>query len=108
MPAAAERPEVRRGFVAPGKLVRLWPRIRPYRWSLVAALITLLASGSITLAFPKLGGKLLDAAFQARDRHLLDQIALGLFLLFVLQAFLNYVQTYLLTATGEKAVAVRR
>jgi subfamily B ATP-binding cassette protein MsbA len=103
--AAADRPEVRRGLVAPGKLVRLWPRVRPYGWSLALALVTLVASGSITLAFPKLGGELLDAAFQARDRELLDRIALGLFLLFALQALLNYVQTYLLTATGERAVA---
>jgi ATP-binding cassette, subfamily B, bacterial MsbA len=99
------RVETRRGFVPPGKLVRLWPRIRPYRGALALALVTLLLSGAITLAFPKLGGSLLDAAFQARDRALLDRIALGLFLLFVLQAGLNYLQTYLLTATGERAVA---
>jgi subfamily B ATP-binding cassette protein MsbA len=36
---------------------------------------------------------------------MLDRIALGLFLLFVLQAILNYGQTYLLTSTGERAVA---
>ena len=96
----------RRGLLPPpGKLVRLWPRIRPYRGPLALALVTLLGSGAITLAFPKLGGKLLDAAFQAHDRALLDRIALGLFLLFVVQAALNYAQTYLLTATGERAVA---
>ncbi len=105
MPPAGERPEVKRGFVAPGKLVRLWPRIRPYRWSLAFALVTLLASGGITLAFPKLAGMILDAAFQARDRQLVDELALGLFLLFCLQAVLNYTQTYLLTSTGERAVA---
>ena len=97
--------ETKRGFVPPGKLVRLWPRLRPHRVALFFALLTLLSSGAITLAFPKLGGKLLDAAFQAHDRVLLDRIALGLFLLFVLQAVLNYIQTYLLTATGERAVA---
>jgi subfamily B ATP-binding cassette protein MsbA len=103
--AGADRPEVKRGFVAPGKLVRLWPRIRPYRGSLALALLALTASAAITLAFPKFGGALLDAAFESRDRTLLDRIALGLFLLFVVQALLNYAQTYLLTATGERAVA---
>jgi subfamily B ATP-binding cassette protein MsbA len=103
--APAPRVETKRGFVPPGKLVRLWPRIRPYRGALAVALVTLLLSGAITLAFPKFGGALLDAAFQAHDRALLDRIALGLFLLFVLQAFLNYGQTYLLTSTGERAVA---
>ena len=99
------RLEIPRGIVRPGKLVRLWPRLRPHRGALGIALVALLGSGAITLAFPKFGGALLDAAFQAHDRALLDRIALGLFLLFVLQAGLNYVQTYFLTATGEKAVA---
>ncbi|HET7042745.1 MAG TPA: ABC transporter transmembrane domain-containing protein, partial [Gemmatimonadales bacterium] len=105
MTAPATADTKRRGLVPPGKLVRLWPRLRPHRVALGIALVTLLSSGAITLAFPKLGGKLLDAAFQSHDRALLDRIALGLFLLFCLQAVLNYVQTYFLTATGERAVA---
>lgn len=105
MTAPAPKVEVKRGFVPPGKLVRLWPRVRPFRKALFFALVTLLVSGGITLAFPKLGGMLLDAAFQAHDRELVDRIALGLFLLFCFQALLNYAQTYLLTATGERAVA---
>ena len=105
MTAPAPRVETKRGFVPPGKLVRLWPRIRPYRGALAVALVTLLLSGAITLSFPKLAGMILDAAFQAHDRHLVDELALGLFLLFCLQAVLNYTQTYLLTSTGERAVA---
>ena len=99
------RLDIPRGFVRPGKLVRLWPRVRPYRFTLAITLVVLLLSGGITLAFPKLGGMLLDAAFQAHDRGLVDSIALGMFLLFCVQAVLNYTQTYLLTATGERAVA---
>ena len=48
---------------------------------------------------------LLDAAFVNRDRALLDRIALGLVALFCVQAVLNYVQAYLLSAAGERAVA---
>ena len=48
---------------------------------------------------------LLDAAFVNRDRALLDRIALGLVALFCVQAVLNYVQAYLLSAAGEQAVA---
>ena len=48
---------------------------------------------------------LLDAAFVNRDRALLDRIALGLVGLFCVQAVLNYVQAYLLSAAGEQAVA---
>ena len=48
---------------------------------------------------------LLDAAFVNRDRALLDRIALGLVALFCVQAVLNYIQAYLLSAAGEQAVA---
>ncbi|MGB7212229.1 MAG: ABC transporter transmembrane domain-containing protein [Gemmatimonadales bacterium] len=69
------------------------------------ALVTLLLSGGISLAFPQLAGYLVDAAFVRHSRSYLDQVALGLVVLFTIQAALNYVQTYLLTATGERAVA---
>jgi subfamily B ATP-binding cassette protein MsbA len=50
-------------------------------------------------------GHLLDAAFVEGGRRLLDRIALGLLGLFVIQALLNYAQAYLLSSTGERAVA---
>lgn len=51
---------------------------------------------------------LLDAAFVEGDRRLLDRIALGLLAIFAATAVLNYIQTYWLTATGERAVAAIR
>ncbi|HRP08328.1 MAG TPA: ABC transporter transmembrane domain-containing protein [Gemmatimonadales bacterium] len=48
---------------------------------------------------------LLDAAFVRHDGELLNRIALGLLALFATTAVLNYVQTYWLSATGERAVA---
>jgi subfamily B ATP-binding cassette protein MsbA len=89
----------------PGRLVRLWPRVRPYRWLLVLASLALVASGLLALAFPMAVRYLLDAAFVERDRALLDRIALGLVAIFTVQAVLNYVQAYLLSAVGERAVA---
>jgi len=62
-------------------------------------------SAAIGLAFPLVVGRLLDAAFIDQNRALLDRVALGLTGLFLIQAFLNYAQTYLLSATGERAVA---
>ena len=35
----------------PGRLVRLWPRVRPYRWQLVLASLALVASGLLALAY---------------------------------------------------------
>jgi ATP-binding cassette, subfamily B, bacterial MsbA len=89
----------------PGRLVRLWPRVRPYRGMLAAATVALVLSGLASLAFPMVVRYLLDAAFVNRDRALLDRIALGLVALFCVQAVLNYLQAYLLSAAGEQAVA---
>ncbi len=95
----------RRRFPSPKQLARLWPRVRPYRGSLALALLALLASAAIGLVFPLVVGSLLDAAFVQRSREILDRIALTLVGLFAVQAVLNYAQTYLLSATGERAVA---
>ena len=89
----------------PGRLVRLWPRVRPYRRMLAGATAALILSGALGLAFPMIVRYLLDAAFVRHDRAMLDRIALGLVALFSVQAVLNYVQAYLLSATGEQAVA---
>ena len=95
---------MRRG-VSPRSLLRLWPRVRPYRRGLYIALVALLLASVITLAFPVAVGILLDAAYQRHDGALLNRIALGLLTLFAIQAALNYVQVYWLSATGERAVA---
>src|ERR687891_2370876 len=89
----------------PGRLVRLWPRVKPYRGMLALATLALVASGMLALAFPMAVRYLLDAAFVNRDRELLDRIALGLVVIFTVQAGLNYVQAYLLSAVGERSVA---
>jgi subfamily B ATP-binding cassette protein MsbA len=72
---------------------------------LALATLTLVLSALIGLAFPMVVRYLLDAAFVDRDRAILDRIAIGLVVLFSIQALLNYVQTYLLSAVGERVVA---
>ncbi len=89
---------------SPRSLWRLWPRVRPYRRGLYIALVSLLLASVITLAFPLAVAFLLDAAFQ-KNGALLNRIAVGLLAAFAIQAALNYVQVYFLSATGERAVA---
>jgi subfamily B ATP-binding cassette protein MsbA len=72
---------------------------------LALATLTLVASALIGLAFPMVVRYLLDSAFIDRNRVILDRIAIGLVILFTIQAGLNYVQTYLLSAVGERVVA---
>ncbi|MBA3445543.1 MAG: hypothetical protein H0T58_11925, partial [Gemmatimonadales bacterium] len=89
----------------PGRLVRLWPRVRQYSGMLALATLTLVLSALIGLAFPMVVRYLLDAAFIERNRAVLDRIALALVVLFSIQALLNYAQTYLLSAVGERVIA---
>lgn len=95
----------RRKLPPPTALKRLLPLIRPYRWHLAVASLSLVLSVGLGLSLPKIMGWLLDTAFAQGGRERLDRIALGLMGLVVMQAILNYLQAYLLAATGERAVA---
>jgi subfamily B ATP-binding cassette protein MsbA len=98
-------PPPRRRLPPPTALKRLLPLIRPHRGALALAIVCLIASTGAALAFPRLTGWLLDAAFLQGGRARLDVKALQLFGVVLIQAVLNYAQAYLLAATGERAVA---
>jgi subfamily B ATP-binding cassette protein MsbA len=93
---------------SPKPLGQLVPRVRPHASRIFGALICLLISVGIGLAFPQIVKHLLDTAFVQHDSHLLDRIALGLIGLFAIQAVLNFSQVYLLTITSERIVATLR
>ena len=107
---SAQRPTPRKqeAVSSPRPLRRLLPRIQPYLWRLTLAFVCLLGSASIALAFPQIVRHLLDAAFISADASLLNRIALGLVILFAIQAVLNFVQVYLLTSTSELVIAKLR
>src|SRR5919109_724500 len=75
---------------------------------LAIAAVCLLVAAAVGLIFPQVVRRLLDAAFQAHDRGLLDRIAIALLLLFALQGVMNFVQVYLLTSTTERVIAKLR
>ncbi|HEY9016657.1 MAG TPA: ABC transporter transmembrane domain-containing protein, partial [Gemmatimonadales bacterium] len=79
--------------------------MRGHAGMLSLASLTLVASALIGLAFPMIVRFLLDAAFVQQSRQILDRIAILLVVLFSIQALLNYAQTYLLSAVGERVVA---
>jgi ATP-binding cassette, subfamily B, bacterial MsbA len=85
-------------------LRELLPRLRPHRGPLALASVLLLLTSAIFLAFPRVVGYMLDAAFMAGDRQLLDRVALALLGLFLLQALAQFAQTYLISATGERVI----
>lgn len=90
---------------SPRPLGRLLPRLRPYRLRLGLAAICLLIAAAVGLAFPLVVRYLLDAAFQSRDRGMLDRIAIGLLVMFALQGAMNFAQVFLLTSTTERVIA---
>jgi ATP-binding cassette, subfamily B, bacterial MsbA len=86
-------------------LRRLAPRVKPFRPSLYIAAVLLLFSTAVGLAFPLVVRELLDAAFLRGDGKLLNTIALGLLGLFLIQAFVNFTQSYLTASVSERVVA---
>ena len=107
-PPLVEAAPPKRGFRSPRPLRRLLPRLRPYRARLALAAVCLVVAAAVGLAFPLVVRYLLDAAFQTRDRALLDRIAIGLLVLFALQGLMNFVQVFLLTSTTERVIASLR
>jgi len=90
---------------SPRPLVRLWPHVRRFRLPLTLASLTLTASAAVGLVFPLIVRSLLDAALLGSNPAFLERVVLSLFGLSAVYAVLNYVQTYILNATGERAVA---
>ncbi|HTS89781.1 MAG TPA: ABC transporter transmembrane domain-containing protein [Gemmatimonadales bacterium] len=101
-------PTPRRRLPSPTALKRLLPLIRPHRFALAVATICLILSAGLSLSLPMFMGNLLDAAVTHGGRAMLNRFAIGLVVLVIAQALLNYAQTYLLAATGERAVAALR
>lgn len=72
---------------------------------LAAAAVLILVGTLIGLAFPLVVRELLDAAFLAGDRGLLNRIAAFLLGLFLVQAVVNFAQSYLTASVSERVVA---
>ncbi len=89
-------------------LVRLAPRLREHRGAMVIAGILVLVGTAIGLAFPLVVREILDAAFLEGDRALLDRVTLFLLALFLLQAVVNFGQSYLAASVSERVVATLR
>jgi len=90
-------------------LDRLRPRVRPYRTALLGAAVLLVLSTAVGLAFPLVVRELLDAAFLEGSAALLNRVAIGLLLLFAVQAVVNFSQSYLTASVSERVVAgIRR
>jgi ATP-binding cassette, subfamily B, bacterial MsbA len=91
--------------VTPIRWRRLFGYLRPYTGQMMLALLCLLVSSALGLAFPLQIVNLLESALrQGGSYDALNTLAIGLLLIFVLQATFTFFQGYLLSWIGERIV----
>jgi ATP-binding cassette subfamily B protein len=95
-----------------GEAARLLAYVLPYRTKFVAALLALLFSSLLGLAFPYIAGKLVDAALQGQEpvrqrlwQGSINSIALVLVVALAAQALLSFFHSVTLTEVGQRSVA---
>jgi ATP-binding cassette, subfamily B, bacterial MsbA len=101
-PRTAPRTTPRR---SPRFLLRLSPRLQPHTGALAWSALFILLGTATGLIFPLVVRDVLDAAFVAGDRGVLNRITLFLLGLFVVQAVLNFAQSLLVARVSEEVVA---
>lgn len=79
--------------------------VRPYRWQMVMAGVFLVIVSGLRLVLPWAIQRLVDVVFERGDTAFLNQLALFLLGLIVVQTFFNVGQTFLLSYVGERVVA---
>lgn len=85
-------------------LLRIYGFTRPYRWRLFVALVSAMLASLLWLAVPLGLRELLDAVFDLGNRRLLNQLTLGLLVIFLLQAVFGFIGSYVLEWIGERMV----
>ena len=96
-----ERPRSR--SISP--LLRLWPYLRPRRWMLAAAGVSLVAAALLTLTFPVAFRRVIDHGFGNGDAALIDRYFLALLAVAGALALATSVRFYLVSLIGERLVA---
>ncbi len=84
---------------------RLLRYIRPYRKWMAISIIALLFSVGLGLILPLVVRNLIDLIFVDNDFMQLNQLIVGLFIVFILQAIASFVHRLSLAYVGENAVA---
>jgi subfamily B ATP-binding cassette protein MsbA len=110
-PIATDAPAPKRSFwqkLKGGDIRKLLPRMRPHARALGLATLMLVAGTLLGLAFPYVVGRIFDGAFLRSNPGALNRIVLALFVIVTLQAAANFLQSYLLSVTGERVIAKLR
>ena len=77
---------------------------KPYRVRFYLATVAVLIASAIWLTVPLGLRELIDAVFEVGNRSLLNWLAIGLFVLFVLQSLFSFLGNYHLEWVGERVI----
>ncbi|MGF1504221.1 MAG: ABC transporter ATP-binding protein [Anaerolineae bacterium] len=102
--AAGRRPDTQQTPDVPIRMGRLLGYLRPHAWRIGVALVCVIITTGIGLVFPIVIQNLIDSVLVENDLQLLNRIALGLVVLFVVRFGFAYVQRFMLEYAGERIV----
>jgi len=77
---------------------------KPYRTRFYLATVAVLVASAIWLTVPLGLRELIDAVFEVGNRNLLNWLAIGLFVLFILQSLFSFLGNYHLEWVGERVI----
>ncbi|MDE1939103.1 MAG: ATP-binding cassette domain-containing protein [Alphaproteobacteria bacterium] len=86
-------------------LRRLLPFLRPYRWTIVAAVVAMLVAATATLILPLAGRGLIDHGFNAADAARISQYFLAFLAVAAVMGVSAATRYYFVTWTGERVIA---
>ncbi|MFA5670559.1 MAG: ABC transporter transmembrane domain-containing protein [Balneolaceae bacterium] len=85
-------------------LIKIFSLTKPYRVRFYSATVVVLIASLIWLSVPLGLRELLDAVFDKGDASMLNLLAIGLMVLFVLQAVFSFAGNYFLEWVGERVI----
>ena len=88
-----------------GLFRRILGYVRPYRRWMVVSIIALLFSVALGLILPLVIRNLVDVVLIDKNLQRLNQLALGLFVVFIVQAIFSFAHRLSLAYVGERAIA---
>jgi ABC-type multidrug transport system fused ATPase/permease subunit len=86
------------------RLRRIWGLLRPYRWRVLGAVVSITVATLATLAPPYLAGRAVDDVIGAGSARLLDEILIAMAVALVIGWFAGWAQTYLIGWVGQRAL----
>ncbi|MEZ4666768.1 MAG: ABC transporter transmembrane domain-containing protein [Anaerolineae bacterium] len=83
---------------------RLVRYLSPYKARMALAIVALISSAALSLVFPAVISSVVDSVLNPKNVQLLDQITVGLLIVFLVRSVTSLIENYNLNFIGEKIV----